>query len=371
MATAGDAGKLLAWLLTLSELLCWCCALRDVMLVMPPVARAGSSVTLQCLYDLESDTLYSVKWYRGNFEFYRSTPHESPPKRAFSYPDFHVDLSQSDEHKVTLRRVPLHMSGTFACEVSLDAPNFSTYVKKGQLLVLDTVRRPLLTVSKNVYRPGDELEANCTMPSAASAEPLPPELAPAPPAPRYSGQPGQPLLPELPPLQAHQLTAEQRRHLQKDADDNPPVSFGFWVNNKPVPAAYVQQRPWSAAMLRPVAEADFSPQGELRLKCVATLADKYREPSHVVTVRRQEDGDEYDEDGDGEDDEEEEVVEKKVAVEEPPIVVTEANSAVHAPLPGSADRSVDARAASGRALADPLVAALTLAAVLRGLTNRE
>lgn len=61
---------------------------------MPPVARAGSSVTLRCLYDLENDKLYAVKWYRGNFEFYRSTPHEQPAKQAFPYPDFHVDVSK-------------------------------------------------------------------------------------------------------------------------------------------------------------------------------------------------------------------------------------------------------------------------------------
>lgn len=47
-----------------------------------------------------------------------------------------LQLSQSDEHRVTLHRVPLHMSGTFACEVSTDAPSFSTFVKKGQLSIV-------------------------------------------------------------------------------------------------------------------------------------------------------------------------------------------------------------------------------------------
>lgn len=47
-----------------------------------------------------------------------------------------LQLSLSDEHRVTLRRVPLHMSGTFACEVSTDAPSFSTFVKKGQLNIV-------------------------------------------------------------------------------------------------------------------------------------------------------------------------------------------------------------------------------------------
>lgn len=74
-------------------LACCCSALRNVMLSMPPVARAGGSVTLNCLYDLEGAKLYAVKWYRGNFEFYRAMPHEQPAKQAFPYPDFHVDVS--------------------------------------------------------------------------------------------------------------------------------------------------------------------------------------------------------------------------------------------------------------------------------------
>ncbi|KAK3921365.1 Opioid-binding protein/cell adhesion molecule-like protein [Frankliniella fusca] len=310
--------RVLVYLAVLAGLLlCRCHALRDMLLVMPPVARAGSSVTLRCLYDLEADKLYAIKWYRGSFEFYRAMPKEVPAKQAFPYPDIHVDLSQSDEHQVTLRRVPLHMSGTFACEVTTDGPPHTTLIKKGQLLVLDTVRRPVLTVSKNVYRPGDELEANCTSPSPSSVEPLP--LGQGQPGPargkaRFHSLPppgagGLSLLPEQPPLQPHQLTAEQRRHLEKEAASEP-VSFGFWVNNRPVPAAMVQQAASSATLRRPITEEDFSPNGELRLKCVATVADKYREPSHVVTVRRQEeDEEEYEDEDDG--------------VEEPPAVVGE------------------------------------------------
>lgn len=352
MADTVRMARVLAFILAAAALVCRCSALRDMMLVMPPLARAGNSVTLRCLYDLEGAKLYAVKWYRGNFEFYRAMPNETPAKQAFPYPDFHVDLSQSDEHQVTLRRVSLLMSGTFACEVSTEAPAFITQVKKGQLLVLDTVRRPVLTVSKNVYRPGDELEANCTSPSPSSAEPVGPpgEWPPrgkvhfgAP-----AGAPGLPLLPEVPPLQPHQLTAEQRRHLEKEAA-NEPVSFGFWVNNRPVPAALVVLGVSSATLRRPLLEEDFSANGELRLKCVATLADKYREPSHVVTVRRQEE-DEEEEEGD---DEEAEGEDAEGTVEEPPPVVTETHPAVHTAVDAhdrtgtSLDLTASSRATAG------------------------
>ena len=68
-------------------------------------------------------------------------------------------------------------------------------------------------------------------------------------------------------------------------------------------------------MIRPVSEADFSASGELRIKCVVTLADKYREPSHVVTVHRQD------------------------GVEETPVVVTGVSVVNAVDVPEAADRS--------------------------------
>lgn len=108
----------------------------------------------------------------------------------------------------------------------------------------DTVRRPLLTVSKDLYLPGDELEANCTSPPSAEPEPLPPPPPLGPfPGHRLRGHhqypPGLGLghpvggLPEL-PLQPHQLSPEQRAHLQMDSAGQAAMSFGFWVNNRPV-----------------------------------------------------------------------------------------------------------------------------------------
>ncbi|VEN48470.1 unnamed protein product [Callosobruchus maculatus] len=45
--------------------------LVDVGIHIPPAVVQGSKVTCKCLFDLEGDKLYSVKWYRGAREFYR------------------------------------------------------------------------------------------------------------------------------------------------------------------------------------------------------------------------------------------------------------------------------------------------------------
>ena len=37
-------------------------------------AEVGQELSLSCAYDLEDDVLYSLKWYRGDTEFYRYLP---------------------------------------------------------------------------------------------------------------------------------------------------------------------------------------------------------------------------------------------------------------------------------------------------------
>lgn len=49
---------------------------------------------LTCNYDMENDTLYSVKWYKGRREFYRYTPKENPAMKVFpSQSGLNVEVS--------------------------------------------------------------------------------------------------------------------------------------------------------------------------------------------------------------------------------------------------------------------------------------
>jgi hypothetical protein len=60
---------------------------------VPPAALSGHSVQLECLYALEGDLLYAVKWYRDNHEFYRFVPAEDPPASVFPLNGIEVDVS--------------------------------------------------------------------------------------------------------------------------------------------------------------------------------------------------------------------------------------------------------------------------------------
>lgn len=57
--------------------------LKDVSVTIPAAVKRGDNALLICNYDIENDTLYTVKWYRGRREFYRYTPKENPAGKIF------------------------------------------------------------------------------------------------------------------------------------------------------------------------------------------------------------------------------------------------------------------------------------------------
>lgn len=53
----------------------------------------GSTVTLQCLYELEGAGLYMVTWFRGNHQVFRFVPSDKPNEKVFPIPGVNVDVS--------------------------------------------------------------------------------------------------------------------------------------------------------------------------------------------------------------------------------------------------------------------------------------
>lgn len=67
--------------------------LRDVHIRVPLYTRNGDDALLMCNYNLENDTLYSIKWYRGRREFYRYLPKENPAIKLFPVSGITVEVS--------------------------------------------------------------------------------------------------------------------------------------------------------------------------------------------------------------------------------------------------------------------------------------
>lgn len=60
---------------------------------IPNYVIKGATAQLECLYDLDGEALYSVKWYKDGSEFYRYLPRDSPPGQSFRLPGVAVDVS--------------------------------------------------------------------------------------------------------------------------------------------------------------------------------------------------------------------------------------------------------------------------------------
>lgn len=137
--------------------------LKDVSVTVPTAVRRGDNALLICNYDMEGDTLYSVKWYKGRREFYRYTPKENPAMKTFPAPGINVERALSNQSHVVLTSVQLGISGKFSCEVSADAPSFHTVIVSGDMEIVEVPEKPpTLSGIHSRYRLGDTINGNCT-----------------------------------------------------------------------------------------------------------------------------------------------------------------------------------------------------------------
>ncbi|XP_026300850.1 uncharacterized protein LOC410563 isoform X2 [Apis mellifera] len=92
---------------------------------VPAYSLRGKSALLECRYDLETDKLYSITWYKDHEEFYRYVPRGEPKKHTYHVEGVKVDYRRSDHQQVLLQNVSLYTSGKYKCEVITEAPSFN------------------------------------------------------------------------------------------------------------------------------------------------------------------------------------------------------------------------------------------------------
>ncbi|XP_023162313.2 uncharacterized protein LOC111593659 [Drosophila hydei] len=140
-------------------------ALKDVTVRIPQAVKRGSNALFTCNYDMENDTLYSVKWYKGKREFYRYTPKENPAMKVFAMTSgLNVERNLSNQSHVVLQSVPLNISGKFTCEISVEAPTFQTAMVSGEMEVVELPEEhTVVTGIQARYRIGDLVDGNCSI----------------------------------------------------------------------------------------------------------------------------------------------------------------------------------------------------------------
>lgn len=62
-------------------------------IVVPPYKLRGEHAVLECQYELEGESLYAVKWYKENEEFFRYVPKSTPPSVSYKIDGVKVDVS--------------------------------------------------------------------------------------------------------------------------------------------------------------------------------------------------------------------------------------------------------------------------------------
>jgi len=99
-------------------------AIRLVNVTIPSQAVLGSQHhQLFCDYDLETDQLYSLKWYLNGTEMVNLMPHkgEQLALELYPAPGVHIDQTRTTGDIVTLDHVDWSTAGFWRCEISAEA----------------------------------------------------------------------------------------------------------------------------------------------------------------------------------------------------------------------------------------------------------
>ncbi|CAG9785550.1 unnamed protein product [Diatraea saccharalis] len=123
----------------------------------------GETALLGCKFDMEDDSLYSLRWYKDGREFYRYAPKSIRPTKVFYVPGVNVDLSQSSTNFVTLKHFTRESAGVYRCEVYGESPGF-TMVYREKYVAVDLLPKngPMIIGLQNEYWHGSKMDVNCT-----------------------------------------------------------------------------------------------------------------------------------------------------------------------------------------------------------------
>ncbi|XP_075974616.1 uncharacterized protein LOC142975567 [Anticarsia gemmatalis] len=140
-------------------------SVRLVELRVPTHEPEGGMALLGCQYDMEGDTLYSVKWYKDGREFYRFVPKNEPPVYYFNTPGVNVDIARSSNTVVALLNLTQESAGHYRCEVSGEAPHFATVFRQKFINIhLLPKSGPRITGLQEQYNIDEFVVANCSLP---------------------------------------------------------------------------------------------------------------------------------------------------------------------------------------------------------------
>jgi len=133
--------------------------------LVPHTVERGNTAILHCKYTHNfQDSLYSLKWYKDEVEFYRYQPWNTREKqKVFDVPGIRVDLPLSKPSEIVLKKVNFRSSGIYRCEIT--SSKYEITEKYQQMTVIELPHKaPTISTDLNIkeYEVGDLLELNCS-----------------------------------------------------------------------------------------------------------------------------------------------------------------------------------------------------------------
>ena len=81
-------------------------------LQIPQHVALNETVRMVCNFNLDQETLYSVKWYKDGHEFYRYEPNETPDVQVYPLEGVFVDVCNLRMHSNTILSLSSFTEGT-------------------------------------------------------------------------------------------------------------------------------------------------------------------------------------------------------------------------------------------------------------------
>ena len=104
---------------------------------VPSIVTEGSSIYLECKFDLEGFNLHAVKWRKNRGLFYKFQPDDPHGiKRSYPIQGVNVNLRFSNETHVFLENVDFNTQGTYSCDVISKDPFQKEVSSEDQLTVV-------------------------------------------------------------------------------------------------------------------------------------------------------------------------------------------------------------------------------------------
>ncbi|KAG5873610.1 hypothetical protein JTB14_011752 [Gonioctena quinquepunctata] len=143
----------------------------------PKVADLREDMELDCHFDMGTEDLYAVKWYKDDHEFFRYMPRQKPNTMLFPVDGIHLAPSGTDcrQNRCKIRLQNLsrtYSGGAYRCEISSEAPAFRLASETHNVVVAALPRRdPNIEGLAPSYLEGQTLTARCIS-DFANPEPI-------------------------------------------------------------------------------------------------------------------------------------------------------------------------------------------------------